>query len=161
MSDTTQTPPPSLYEWAGGMPAFERLTTLFYQRVATDEILQPVFADMNADHPRHVALFIAEVFGGPTVYGDSLGGHAGMIEHHLNRHLTQTQRRRWLNLLLDCADEAGLPDDPEFRSAFVGYLEWGTRLAVINSQDGVVAPGAETPMPQWNWGAVGGPYQPS
>ena len=32
------------------------------------------------------------------------------------------------------ADDAGLPDDPEFRAALVGYLEWGTRLAMHNSQ---------------------------
>ena len=42
------------------------------------------------------------------------------------------------------ADDAGLPDDPEFRAALVGYLEWGTRLAMHNSQPGaeVVAAGA-------------------
>ena len=34
------------------------------------------------------------------------------------------------------ADDAGLPDDPEFRAALVGYLEWGTRLAMHNSQPG-------------------------
>lgn len=38
------------------------------------------------------------------------------------------------------ADELGFPDDPEFRAAFVGYLEWGTRLAALNSQDGVPRP---------------------
>ena len=32
------------------------------------------------------------------------------------------------------ADVAGLPDDPEFRAALMGYAEWGTRLAVQNSQ---------------------------
>jgi hypothetical protein len=26
------------------------------------------------------------------------------------------------------ADDASLPDDPEFRSALVAYAEWGTRL---------------------------------
>ena len=34
------------------------------------------------------------------------------------------------------ADDAGLPDDPEFRSALLAYLEWGTRLAMQNSQAG-------------------------
>ena len=36
-----------------------------------------------------------------------------------------------------------MPDDPEFRSAIVGYLEWGSRLAVINSasDENSVAPG--------------------
>ena len=59
--------------------------------------------------------------------------------------------------MLDTADELGLPDDPEFRSAIVGYLKWGSRLAVINSQgDAGVADGS--PMPKWGWGEVKGPY---
>ena len=63
-----------------------------------------------------------------------------------------------MELLLETADEVGLPTDPEFRAAFVGYLEWGSRIAVINSQDGVVAPSESPPMPSWNWGPPGGPY---
>jgi hemoglobin len=73
--------------------------------------------------------------------------------------LTEAQRQRWVQLLLTCADEIALPDDPEFRSAFVAYLEWGTRLAVLNSQPGVTEP-SSAPMPRWGWGVPGGPYQP-
>ncbi|MBA3560115.1 MAG: hypothetical protein H0W30_16120 [Gemmatimonadaceae bacterium] len=58
----------------------------------------------------------------------------------------------------ECADARGLPDDPEFRSAFVAYLEWRSRLAVMNSQDGA-APVLDQPMPKWGWGEVGGPYR--
>ena len=82
-----------------------------------------------------------------------------MLRHHLGRHLTPEQRTRWVQLLLESADEVGLPDDPEFRSAFVAYLEWGSRLAVLNSQDDV-APSPDQPMPRWGWGEVGGPYRP-
>ena len=55
-----------------------------------------------------------------------------------------------------CADEAGSPDDPEFRSAFMAYLECGTRIAVINSQPGA-AVDQDAPMPRWGWGEVGRP----
>jgi hemoglobin len=150
---------PSLYEWMGGMPALERLTKTFYERVPADEILAPVFSRMSPEHPKHVAEFLAEVLGGPKTYSGERGGHAGMIRHHLGRSLSHTQRQRWIALLLTCADEIGVPDDPEFRSAFVGYLEWGTRLAVINSQPGAEVT-EEAPMPKWGWGEVGGPWQP-
>ena len=63
-------------------------------------------------------------------------------------------------MLLESADAVGLPADPEFRAAFVGYLEWGSRLAVLNSQPGVPDPPSNTPMPRWDWGPPGGPYQP-
>lgn len=151
--------PPTLYEWLGGMPALEKLTTLFYSRVPNDPLLGPVFARMSPEHPHHVAVFLAEVFGGPAKYSAEHGGHPNMIRHHLARSLTQEQRRRWVELLLTCADEIGLPDDPEFRSAFVAYLEWGTRLAVINSQPGADVT-EEQPMPRWGWGEVKGPYNP-
>jgi hemoglobin len=150
---------PSLYEWLGGMPALERLTATFYARVPDDPTLAPVFARMSADHAKHVAEFLAEVFGGPTRYSSERGGHQAMIRQHLGRGLTQPQRRRWIELLLECADELQLPDDPEFRSAFVSYLEWGTRLAVINSQPGASVT-EDAPMPRWGWGEVGGPYLP-
>jgi hemoglobin len=56
------------------------------------------------------------------------------------------------------ADDAGLPDDPEFRSAFMAYVEWGTRLALHNSQDGAEVV-EHAPVPHWGWGEAP-PYQP-
>ena len=154
----SQAPAPTLYEWLGGLPVLDRLTARFYERVKDDAVLASIFAAMPADHPHHVALFLAEVLVGPTTYSEQHGGHAHMVARHLSRHLTQDQRRRWMALLLDTADQLGLPDDPEFRSALVGYLEWGSRIAVINSasDQNTVAPG--TPMPKWGWGEVKGPY---
>ena len=155
----TMSAPPTLFEWAGGQPALERLTEKFYANVAKDALLAPVFAQMDAHHPHFVALFIAEVIGGPAAYSDLRGGHPHMIRAHLERHLTEPQRRRWFDLLLTTADEVGLPGDPEFRSAFVGYIEWGSRLAVLNSQgDAVVDP--NTAMPRWGWGETKGPFAP-
>lgn len=148
---------PTLYEWLGGIDALGRLTTRFYEHVKSDLLLKPVFAHMGADHPSHVAAFLAEVLGGPEAYSKQHGGHPHMIQQHLNRHLTQDQRRRWVTLLLETADELSMPDDPEFRSALVGYLEWGSRLAVINSQPGAAAD-QHAPMPKWGWGEVKGPY---
>ncbi len=150
---------PTLFEWLGGLAALERLTGRFYERVRENLVLAPVFAHMGADHPRHVAAFLAEVLGGPADYSAHFGGHPHMIRQHLDRHLSQVQRREWVSLLLDTADELGMPDDPEFRSALVGYLEWGSRLAVINSQPGALAD-ENAPMPRWGWGEVKGPYQP-
>jgi hemoglobin len=44
-----------------------------------------------------------------------------------------------------------MPSDPEFRSAFLAYVEWGTRLALANSQPGA-APPPKAPVPRWGWG---------
>ncbi len=157
--DAATKPVPTVYEWMGGAPALEKLFSEFYGRVPNDALLAPIFANMSKHHVAHVAAFVGEVFGGPKVYTESHGGHPNMIRHHLGKSLNDTQRKRWIELLLECADELGVKDDPEFRSAFVAYLEWGTRLAVINS-----APGADVtedaPMPAWGWGEAKGPYIP-
>jgi hemoglobin len=149
---------PTLYEWAGGAPALLRLTEVFYERVRADPVLAPVFAQMPHDHPRHVATWLGEVFGGPAGYTEEHGGYPHMLAKHLGRALTEQQRRRWLDLICDAADTAELPADPEFRSAFVAYLEWGTRLAVANSQPGAEPPQA-APVPRWGWGEAP-PYVP-
>jgi hemoglobin len=150
-------PVPTLLEWMGGMAALEHLLDVFYKKVPSDAVLAPVFANMSSDHVKHVAAFVGEVFGGAKTYSERHGGHAHMIQRHVGHALTEAQRQRWIQLLLACADEVGVPSDPEFRSAFVAYLEWGTRLAVINSQPGADVSG-NSPMPKWGWGEVKGPY---
>lgn len=151
---------PTLFEWAGGTPAFENLFNKFYDKVLADELLEPVFKHMSPEHRMHVAHFVAEVFGGPKTYSESEGSHYAMINKHLQKHLTEAHRKRWIELLLQTADELLLPGDPEFRSAFVAYLEWGTRIAVLNSQTDTNTETPNTPMPQWGWGVPGGPYIP-
>ncbi|GLY04579.1 MULTISPECIES: antibiotic biosynthesis monooxygenase [Actinoplanes] len=148
---------PTLYDWAGGADAFERLTSRFYEKVGADDVIGPLFAHMDPGHPRYVAMWLSEVFGGPSRYTDERGGYAHMLGQHLGRAITEPQRRRWVSLLMDAADEVGLPDDPEFRAAFAGYIEWGTRLARANSQPGATPPG-QAPVPHWGWG-VAPPYQ--
>ena len=136
---------PTLYEWAGGSGALERLTERFYVKVKADPLLEPLFAAMPDDHPKHVAMWLGEVFRGPAAYSTELGGYTRMMRHHLNRRIRP-------------ADEVGLPDDPEFRSAFVAYLEWGSRIALANSQPGATPP-ETAPVPHWGWGEAP-PYQP-
>ena len=148
---------PSLYDWAGGEEAFERLTDAFYRKVLQDELLEPLFGHMHPEHPKFVAIWLAEVFGGPNRYTTERGGYPHMLSKHLGKAITEPQRRRWISLLADAADEVGLPDDPEFRSAFMGYIEWGTRLAKANSQPDAT-PSAQAPVPHWGWG-VAPPYQ--
>ena len=101
---------------------------------------------------------MAEVFGGPPRYTDELGGYEHMLAKHRDLAISAEQRLRFATLMSLAADDAGLPDDPEFRSALVAYLEWGTRLALANSQPGAdVAPHA--PVPRWGWGEAP-PYSP-
>ncbi len=148
---------PTLFEWAGGLPALNRMTRLFYDKYVPQEpLLQPLFAQMSPDHPERVAAWLGEVFGGPKNYSEGYGGYPRMLSQHIGKGITEDKRARWVSLLCQAADEAGLPADPEFRSAFVSYIEWGSRLAVENSTVGAHPP-LHMPMPHWDWGTAGAP----
>ncbi len=152
---------PSMFEWCGGLPALTRVTRLFYEKyVPEDPLLAPLFAAMAPDHPERVAAWLGEVFGGPKRYSerspDGEDGYHRMISQHVGKELTEAQRARWAATILACVDEAGLPADPEFRSAFAAYIEWGSRIAVENSQSAAQPP-EHMPMPRWDWGAAGPP----
>jgi hemoglobin len=150
---------PSLIDWAGGRPAIARLIDAFYDRVERDDLLSPFFpGGVSAEHRHHVSLWWTEVFGGPADYTDRLGGYERMLAHHRNLAITGEQRLRFATTMSQAADDAGLPADPEFRAALVGYLEWGTRLAMENSRPGAT-PAEHAPVPRWGWG-VAPPYTP-
>jgi truncated hemoglobin YjbI len=142
---------PTLDEWAGGLPALTRMTRIFYGKyVPEDPLLSPLFAEMSPDHPERVAAWLSEVFGGRKAYSDRYGDYERMMSRHLGRALSEEQRARWVELLCKSADDAGLPVDPEWRAAFVSYLEWGSRIALENSQPGAHPP-PHMPVPHWWW----------
>src|SRR3984957_13402993 len=151
--------PPTLYEWAQGRPAIERLINRFYDRVERDELLSPFFpGGVSTAHRENVTTWWCEVLGGPAGYTERLGGDPGRAGPHRDLGITPEQRFRFASLMSLAADDAELPDDPEFRAALVGYLEWGTRLAMHNSQPGAEVVG-QAPVPHWGWG-VAPPYKP-
>jgi hemoglobin len=143
---------PTLYEWAGGAPAIDRLINAFYDRVENDDLISPFFpGGVSAEHRDHVVAWWSEVFGGPDRYTRELGGYENMLARHRGLGIAPEQRARFVSLMSLAADDAGLPEDPEFRSALLAYLEWGTRLAMHNSEPGADV-AQHAPVPRWGWG---------
>jgi hemoglobin len=150
---------PTLIDWAGGPSAIERLIDAFYDRVEADDVLSSFFpGGVSRQHREHVSRWWTEVFGGSAEYTKRLGGYERMLAHHRGLAITPEQRLRFATTMSLAADDARLPDDPEFRAALIGYLEWGTRLAMANSQPGA-NPVPHAPVPHWGWG-VAPPYRP-
>jgi CDGSH-type Zn-finger protein/truncated hemoglobin YjbI/ferredoxin len=152
---------PTLFQWAGGLPALTRMTRLLYEKhVPADDLLAPAFADMPPGHPQREAMWLAEAFGGPAWYSQRFGGAAGPRRAHAGRDLTEQQRARWVELAMRAADDARLPAEPEFRAALAGYLEWSSRTARAESAGTAEAAGTVTaaePVPGWDWGPAGPP----
>src|SRR5258708_17708458 len=60
-------PEPTLFVWAGGLPALTRMTRLFFQKhVPGDPVLAPLFANAPSGLPEQMAAWLGEVFGGPA-----------------------------------------------------------------------------------------------
>ena len=125
---------PTLFEWAGGLPALARMTRLLYEKhVPADDLLAPLFATMAPGYPQREAAVLAEAFGGPAASGQAA-----------RPGFTEPQRARWVALATAAADEAALPADPGFRAALASYLDWSSRAG-------------DAPRPTWDWGPAGPP----
>ena len=62
---------PTIYEWAGGRPAFARWLECFYDAVEGDDLLAPVFGGrVGREHRDNVVAWWCEVMGGPALQGD-------------------------------------------------------------------------------------------
>ena len=145
---------PTLFEWAGGAGAVRRLIDAFYDRVEADDLLAPFFpGGVSEVHRSHVAAWWGEVLGGPATYTEN-GGYRAMLAHHRDLAITAAQRHRFAATMSLAADDAGLPGDAEFRAAIIGYVEWGTRLAMHNSQPGAEGVVEDAPVPRWGWGVA-------
>jgi hemoglobin len=142
---------PSLYEFAGGEEALHRLEDTFYSSILKDPLLQPLFGAGQPQHVDHLTAFTAESFGGPNRFTRELG-FAHLIDVHRRLRITEEQRQRFVELYVAAMDVAELPDDEDFREAVRSHVEFGSKVALQNSQaetDDKLHPLRE--VPRWTW----------
>lgn len=86
----------SVYEAAGGMPFFERLVDAFYEGVAVDTVLRPLYPDEDLGPARRrLTLFLAQYWGGPTTYMEERG-HPRLRMRHMPFRVGPAERDHWL-----------------------------------------------------------------
>ena len=143
--------PETLYEAVGGLDALRRLSNTFYDGVLVDPLLAPVFANFTRTHVERVAVWLAEVFGGPARFTSDLGGHQALLRVHLGLSITEEHRVRWMELMA-AAIEKELPDDEELRKRVLEYFDWGTQIARdVSAQPVDTDLGEPGPTPRWGW----------
>lgn len=144
-------PRPSIYEFAGGEPAFLALATAHHERCLQDPVLNHPFS--HPGHPQHVqrlGSYWAEVFGGPPVYSRSCGGHSAMLDIHARQGAETDLGERFVRAFVQAADDAGLPDDADFRASLRSYMEWAVGEVLTYSPRDAQVP-AGLPVPRWSW----------
>jgi len=142
---------PSIYEFAGGDPAFLALAAAHHERCLREPEISHAFSHgTDPGHIEHLAFYWAEVFGGPPRYTEHLGGHSGMLELHARTGAADDWGERFLGCFLQALDDAGLPSDPELRAALRDYMAWATEEVMSYAPAGSQVPEA-LPVPRWGW----------
>lgn len=112
--------PITLYEAAGAMAFFEALVDRFYEGVAADEVLRPLYPEDLAPSRRHLALFLAQYWGGPQTY-DEERGHPRLRMRHASFEIGTEERDRWLAHMRDAV--TALDPAPEVSEALLRYFD--------------------------------------
>jgi hemoglobin len=118
----------TFFDEIGGMPVIEGIVRRFYQGVATDEVLGPMYppedlADGSAE--RRLRLFLAQYWGGPTTYSQERG-HPRLRMRHAPFRVDRSAQEHWLTHFRAALDEAGLT--PEQDAKFWGYVTYAAEF---------------------------------
>src|SRR3954470_4213810 len=110
---------PTLFEFAGGAPAFLALATAHHARCLADPELNHPFSH-DGQHPQHVerlAAYWGEVLGGPPTYTRTCGDESIVLTMHARNGHLGALGERFLDCFVRALVDAGLPADPTFREA--------------------------------------------
>ncbi|HEX2849734.1 MAG TPA: globin [Acidimicrobiales bacterium] len=109
----------TVYERAGGAEFFFALVERFYERVAADELLRPMYPDDLNDATRHLALFLIQYWGGPPTYAAERG-HPRLRARHLPFVIGERERDHWFSHMRAAVLESGAGADVE--AAMLDYF---------------------------------------
>jgi hemoglobin len=85
----------SLYERVGGEPFFISLVDRFYAGVEDDPVLRPLYPADLGPPKRHLALFLAQYWGGPPIY-NAERGHPRLRMRHIPFSIGRAERDAWV-----------------------------------------------------------------
>ena len=124
MSETEQT----FYEAIGGHDTIKLIVDTFYEGVATDEVLRPLYVeeDLGPSNERF-RMFLEQYWGGPTTYSDERG-HPRLRMRHAPFVVDEAARDRWLFHFRAGLDKAAL--SPEHDAQFWAYVQHAANFMV-------------------------------
>jgi hemoglobin len=139
----TQTGELSFFDEIGGQPVIERIVARFYEGVATDEVLKPMYPEedlADGSAARRLAMFLAQYWGGPSTYSQERG-HPRLRMRHAPFVVNRLAAEHWLQHFRAALDEVALP--PEQDAQFWDYVTHAAQFMVNTLQ----TPGEVSPPP--------------
>ena len=120
----------TFFEQVGGEPVFRRLVHSFYQGVAGDPLLRPMYPEQDlGPAEERLALFLMQYWGGPRTYSDERG-HPRLRMRHAPFTVDRAAHDAWLHHMRAAVDELGLAE--EHRQQLWDYLEYAA-ASMINT----------------------------
>ncbi|MAP62836.1 MAG: globin [Microbacterium sp.] len=136
MTDST---PGSFYDQVGGHDTFVRLVDVFYDGVAQDDLLKPMYPEEDLGPAKErLLMFLEQYWGGPTTYSERRG-HPRLRMRHRPFHVDPPARDRWLTHMRAAVDSLRLP--PLYEETLWDYLQRAAH-AMVNTFEpaGIGAP---------------------
>ncbi len=128
--DGTVSAPQNFYAEVGGHPVFHRIVARFYEQVAEDEVLRPLYPEEDlGPAEERLRMFLEQYWGGPHTYSDQRG-HPRLRMRHAPFKIGPIERDAWLRCMKVAVDEADL-DEPH-RAQLWHYLQYAA-ASMVNS----------------------------
>ncbi|MFF2039954.1 globin [Kitasatospora sp. NPDC058170] len=103
----------TFFDQVGGEPTFRRLVHRFYQGVAEDELLRPMYPEEDlGPAEERLVLFLMQYWGGPRTYSEQRG-HPRLRMRHVPFKVDRAAHDAWLKHMRAGVDELALPADAE------------------------------------------------
>ncbi|RVW05854.1 globin [Rhodococcus xishaensis] len=126
-------PQQTFYEAVGGAETFRKLTARFYEEVAKDEIVRPLYPEADlGPAERRMRMFLEQYWGGPRTYSDERG-HPRLRMRHAPFRIGPIERDAWLRCMhtaIASIDDRTL--DESHRRALIDYMEMAA-ASMVNS----------------------------
>jgi hemoglobin len=122
----------AFFERVGGEETFRRLVAKFYEGVATDPILRPMYPDVDLSAAQErLFLFLQQYWGGPSTYSETRG-HPRLRLRHAPFEIGAVQRDAWLSHMRVAVESLKLVSDLE--SELWNYLVAAAN-SLVNADD--------------------------
>jgi len=127
---STEQAPETFFDVVGGEATFRKIVGRFYQEVATDEVLRPIYPEEDlGPAEERLTLFLMQYWGGPQTYSQQRG-HPRLRMRHVGFSIGPIERDAWLRCMRIAVDEAGLAEP--HREQLWKYLEMAAN-SLMNS----------------------------
>jgi hemoglobin len=117
----------TIYEAVGGEETFHRLVAAFYEGVEEDPVLRPLYPADLTESREHLALFLAQYFGGPPHYSEKRG-HPRLRMRHMPFAIGAAERDAWLRHMEAAIDTVGIASPA--REAMLDYFRRAAEFLV-------------------------------